>query len=62
MGGAPGFEQMLKVTVLQISGAKVCLGFEADPAVPIHRAEIWERIQSERRPNTAADGLGFAAE
>ena len=62
VGGAPGFEHMLKVTVLQISGAKVSLGFEVNPVVPIHRAEIWERIQAERRSDAAADGFGMPAE
>ena len=59
VGGAPGFEHLLKVTVLGISGAKVSLGFEVDPVVPVHRAEIWERIQSASRPNAAAKSLGL---
>jgi carbon storage regulator CsrA len=39
----------MKITVLDIQGAKVRLGFEVDPAVPVHRAEVWERICAERR-------------
>jgi carbon storage regulator len=43
-----GFEQMLKVTVLEVHGSTVKLGFEADDGVPIHRAEVWERIRAEK--------------
>jgi carbon storage regulator CsrA len=45
VGGSNGFEQLLKVTVVQISGEKVRLGFEVDKEVPVHRAEVWERIR-----------------
>jgi len=46
VGGAIGFERMLKVTVLEINGVKVRLGFEIDKEVPVHRAEVWERIRA----------------
>ena len=46
VGGAVGFERMLKVTVLEINGTKVRLGFEIDKEVPVHRAEVWERIRT----------------
>ena len=62
VGGSPGFERLLKVTVLAINGAKVKLGFEVDAGVPVHRAEIWERIQADGRPDAAAEGLGMSAE
>lgn len=45
VGGAGPFPQMLKVTVLEISGGKVRLGFEGDADVPVHRWEVWQRIQ-----------------
>jgi carbon storage regulator CsrA len=44
VGGTVGFERMLKVTVLEIDGGKVRLGFEIDKDVPVHRLEVWERI------------------
>jgi carbon storage regulator len=44
VGGSVGFERMLKVTVLEINGVKVRLGFEIDKEVPVHRAEVWARI------------------
>jgi len=45
VGGADGFEHMLKVTVIEINGCRVRLGFEVDKAVPVHRWEVWERIR-----------------
>jgi carbon storage regulator len=39
-------EPMLKVTVLQIIGPNVRLGFEAGKEVAVHRWEVWERIQA----------------
>lgn len=61
VGGSVGFERLLKVTVLDIRGGHVKLGFEVDAAVPVHRAEVWEKIQTGsprgREPNgTAAPG------
>ena len=49
VGGADGFERLLKVTVLEIGAGKVRLGFEVDTEVPVHRWEVWERIQASRR-------------
>lgn len=44
-----GFEQLLKVTVLEIRGDSVKLAFEANEEIPIHREEVWERIRAERQ-------------
>ena len=46
VGGASGFERLLKVKVLEIKGEKVKLGFEVDPGIPVHRLEVWERIRT----------------
>jgi carbon storage regulator len=46
VGGADRFERMLKVTVVEIRGDRVRLGFEADADVPVHRSEVWKRIQA----------------
>jgi carbon storage regulator CsrA len=48
VGGAGGFERLLKVKVLEISGEKVKLGFDVDPDIPVHRLEVWKRIRAER--------------
>jgi len=45
IGGADGFECLLKVRVLRIKGNSVLLGFEAADDVPVHRLEVWERIR-----------------
>ena len=49
VGGANGFEPMLKVTVLGIDDGKVRLGFDAGADVPVHRSEVWERIRAGAR-------------
>ncbi len=46
VGGADGVQRMLKVTVLEIRGEKVKLGFDVDPDIPVHRLEVWERIHN----------------
>jgi len=33
------------VMVVEIRGREVKLGFAADPAIPIHRQEVWDAIQ-----------------
>jgi carbon storage regulator len=55
VGGSEGFERLLTVTVLEILGGKVRLGFEVDKEVPVHRLEVWERI---RARNPEAPGTG----
>ena len=47
VGGVDGFHRLLKVTVLDIRGAKVRLGFEVDADVPVFREEVLERIRDE---------------
>ena len=56
VGGSSGFERMLKVTVLEIDRGKVRLGFEVGKDVPVHRWEVWERIQAAERPDGAPTG------
>jgi carbon storage regulator len=45
IGGSAAFERVLKVTVLEINGGKVRLGFDVDKDVPVHRLEVWERMR-----------------
>jgi carbon storage regulator CsrA len=43
--GRPGeMEIALEITILEIEGGRVRLGFEADTKMPIHRREVWDRI------------------
>lgn len=53
VGGSGGFERLLKVTVLAVHGGKVSLGFEVAPEIPVHRTEVWERIQAGFLPGSA---------
>ncbi len=43
-------ERMLKVTVLEITGGRVKLGFEAGTDILVHRWEIWEQIRANGQP------------
>jgi carbon storage regulator len=56
IGIADQFEQMLKVTVLEICGGKVKLGFEAAADVLVHRWEIWQRIRASGLPDSPREG------
>ena len=47
VSGANSADLLLKVTVLEARDGSVKLGFEAGDEVPIHRAEVWERIGAE---------------
>jgi carbon storage regulator len=54
VGRAGSSDPLLTVTVLEISGSKVRLGFKGDADVPIHRSEIWERIRTNGQPDSPA--------
>ena len=41
-----GIKGGIKITVLEINGGRVELGFEADTDIPIRREEIQERLTS----------------
>lgn len=44
---------LIKVTIVDIRGDKVRLGFTAAKAIPVHRLEVYEAIQTEKREATA---------
>lgn len=44
VGGLGDAVTLLKVTVVDIKGNSVHLGFEADADVPVNRLEVWERL------------------
>ena len=56
VGEDNGVQRLLKVTVLDIRGRKVRLGFEVDSSVPVHRLEVWERIRDASRPERLMSG------
>ena len=45
IGGSGSLEQQIKVTVLEINGSRVKLGFELDNGIPVCRWEIWDRMK-----------------
>jgi carbon storage regulator len=44
IGRPDEMEVVLEITILEIEGGRVRLGFEADTRMPIHRREVWDRI------------------
>jgi carbon storage regulator len=44
IGRPEDLEVVLEITILEIEGGRVRLGFEADSRMPIHRREVWDRI------------------
>ncbi len=40
-------EVVMVITILSVEGGRVRLGFEADSTMPIHRREVWDRINGE---------------
>ena len=57
IGGLNDSQPMVTVTVLEICGGRVRLGFEGDPSVFIHRSELWERIQALGAPEERKDEI-----
>jgi carbon storage regulator len=51
VGGTREVDRKLVVTVLEIKGAKVRLGFEVPTDIPVHRMEIWKRIYADVEPD-----------
>jgi len=44
IGRPEDLEVVLEITILEIEGGRVRLGFRADAKMPIHRREVWDRI------------------
>jgi len=51
-------QPMLSITVVEIAGGKVRLGFQADTAVQVHRLEVWQRLQVKDGSIPATPGPG----
>lgn len=47
IGRSEDLEIVLEITILEIEGGRVRLGFQADAKMPIHRREVWDRIHGE---------------
>ena len=53
--GGNGLHRLMKVTVLDVQGRNVRLGFEVDANVSVHRAEVWERICAEQQTKSQSE-------
>jgi len=64
--GLDGSTREIKVTVLQVKGGRVQLGFEVNTGVPVHRSLSRERLCGGLRHDRAAAGpessLGWSAQ
>ena len=49
VGAADNLQEVVRVTVVEVRGGTVKLGFRADDDVAIHREEVWERVRAECR-------------
>jgi carbon storage regulator len=49
LGESIAIGDQIKVTLLEVQGKQVKIGVLAPPTVPIHRQEVFEKIQSENR-------------
>jgi carbon storage regulator CsrA len=62
VGGGSGGAQLLKVTVIDIRGGSVRLGFDASADLPVHRTEVWERICAESPGSQPQPGIPWPKE
>jgi carbon storage regulator CsrA len=56
VGNSSNGEPMLTVTVLDICGGRVKLGFDGDPSIFIHRWELWQQIRARREQDERNEG------
>ena len=54
IGPAETMQALVQVTVLEVRGGTVKLGFEADDDVGVYREEVWERVCTECQPANPA--------
>ena len=53
---ASDIDELLKVTVLEITGGCVRLGFEVAGDIPVNRWEVWQKIRSGLAPELPPTG------
>jgi carbon storage regulator CsrA len=56
IGGTEGLQSQLTVTVLEIRGGKVKLGFNADPSISVRRSELVDQFRTGEMPVGTTEG------
>jgi len=46
---ADDFQELVRITVLEVRGGTVKLGFAADDDVAVYREEVWEQVRAENQ-------------
>jgi carbon storage regulator len=49
IGAADDMQEMVRITVLEVRGGTVKIGFEADDDVAVYREEVWNRVRAENQ-------------
>lgn len=62
IGRPEDLEIALEITILEIEGGRVRLGFQADTKMPIHRREVWDRICNGNGSVAATNGAAPRSE
>jgi carbon storage regulator CsrA len=60
IGGLNDSQPLVTVTVLDICGGRVRLGFQGDPSVFVHRSELLERIRTRAQPKERNERVATA--
>ena len=50
----------VRVTILEMQGKQIRLGIEAPSEVPVHRGEVYERIEAENRQAAGASHVDLS--
>ena len=61
IGRPDEMQVVLEITILEIEGGRVRLGFQADTRMPIHRREVWDRICNGEAPPAGGNGAASVA-
>ena len=51
IGEDNGLSQLIKITVLSISGNRVKLGFDVASDVAVHRLDVWQQLRGNALPD-----------
>ena len=52
VGAADDMQELVRITVLEVRGGTVKLGFVANDDVAVHREEVWERVCAESQASS----------